>query len=72
MPAADNILIYGFNQNIERYVLSNKARDIMQRLYNLNKTRKVKELGYVGLDMDLENVSIKISLAKTSQDLPSN
>jgi len=44
----------------------------MQRLYNLNKTRKVKELGYVGLDMDLENVSIKISLAKTSQDLPSN
>lgn len=44
----------------------------MQRLYMLNKTRKVKELGYVGLDLDLENMSIKISLAKTSQDPNSN
>jgi len=68
LPTADNIFIYGFNRNIERYVLSNKALDTLKRLYSLNKTRKVKELGYVGLDLDLENVSIKISLAKTSQE----
>lgn len=59
--------MYGFNRNSERYVLKVKSFDIMNRLYSLNKKLVAqKAVGYTDLAFDLENQSIRISLAKSS------
>ena len=44
-----------------------------KRLYYLNRDRIVKNnLGYSDLELDLENVSMKLSLAKSSAHALSN
>ena len=59
--------MYGFNRNSERYVLKVRSFDIMRRLYHLNKRMVAeKAVGYQDLALDLENQSIRISLAKSS------
>jgi len=67
MPNADNILIYGFNQNIERYVLRSNAEKTLQSLWLLNKKKKAQANGVVNLTEDMENDAHKTSLAKTNQ-----
>ena len=67
LPKQDPSEVYGFNRNSERYVLKVKAFDIMSRLYHLNRTMVAKQsMGYQDLQYDLENQSIRISLAKSS------
>ena len=67
MPNADNILIYGFNQNIERYVLRSNAEKTLQSLWLLSKKKKAQANGVVNLTEDMENDAHKTSLAKTNQ-----
>ena len=67
LPDADPCEIYGFNRNSERYILSKRSADIMLRLYLMNKqTIIAQNIGYQDLEVDLENTSMKISLAKSS------
>lgn len=69
LPNADNVEIYGFSQAIERVVMGSKAADLLKMLGILNETKKVKSLGYVGLQQDIDGVLSKISLAKTNMSL---
>lgn len=67
LPKQDPAEIYGFNRNSERYVLKVKSFDIMTRMYFLNRPIVIERaLGYQDLQYDLENQSIRISLAKSS------
>ena len=67
LPKQDPCEVYGFNRNSERYVLKVRSFDIMRRLYHLNKKMvSEKAMGYRDLQLDLENQSIRISLAKSS------
>ena len=67
MPKQDPCEMYGFNRNSERYVLKVRSFDIMRRMYHLNRTDVIdKALGYRDVQLDLENQSIRISLAKSS------
>jgi hypothetical protein len=67
LPDADPAELYGFNRNSERYILKKKSYDMMLRLHHLNKTELSSQLpSSQDLEIDLENTSLKISLAKSS------
>lgn len=67
LPKQDPCEMFGFNRNSERYVLKVRSFDIMTRMYHLNRAVVIQRaLGYQDLQYDLENQSIRISLAKSS------
>lgn len=67
LPDADPAEVFGFNRNTERYILKKKSTAVMLRLYHMNRAVIVEQaLGYQDLEIDLENSSLKISLAKSS------
>ena len=67
LPKEDPCEVYGFNRNSERYVLKVRSFDIMTRMYHLNRALVIERaVGYQDLALDLENQSLRISLAKSS------
>lgn len=66
LPENNPYQIFGFNRTIERAVNQSKSSDLIARIYHLNKTKAFKQgLGFSTQETDLENTSIKISLAKS-------
>jgi len=67
LPTIDTSQLFGFNRTIDRSVSKQKSMKLIQMIYQLNKNDLEKTgLGYSDLDLDLENTSMKISLAKSS------
>jgi len=66
LPDNNPYEIFGFNRTIERKVNQTRSADLIARIYHLNKTKVFKQgLGFSAQEQDLENTSIKISLAKS-------
>lgn len=73
LPNIDDIKIFGFNQLQEKSTLSVKA---VKTLGNLSMLCRALQLptqpGYEDLDLNLENISYKLSLARSSLEHPPN